>query len=441
MATFSLYDQVIEDKNLTDQPIGMQITSKEYQHNIVTSKTNPLTGVLTRISGSSYTVDYYSQQLGGNTELRDFDPTQSSIYQQYRLVKQLELKLQSALSTDFSDKTQSQRTTGTAIIYPYLKPNKGDAFIGDIGDGRAGQFTVTNVTPKSMFKQACYEIDFELAREVNEDIVRDLNSKTVLTTHFVRDNLLNNTNPIITDEQFVMRENIVDAISDIGNSFLNEFYSLEHKTILVPNGGIPTYDPFMVRFVMSIMGVNDYPLIDKINLYNADDYRFTTYIDIYRAIMECEMYLLNENAFSRIQLVPTRAFSRNYMLGSIYFSGIQFVVLPLSDRYGIDDDLGIGQLSYNGFFEPNSDDKFVEGLGIKCEGTSNYIFSKDFYRTEKGATGNVEDIVKAYLRKDAVDAGRILKLLKNKRDWSKFQRFYYLPILVAILTSTLRGEL
>ena len=87
MATFSLYDQVIEDKNLNDQPIGMQITSKEYQHNIVTSKTNPLTGVLTRISGSSYTVDYYSQQLGGNTELRDFDPTQSSIYQDLPLAQ------------------------------------------------------------------------------------------------------------------------------------------------------------------------------------------------------------------------------------------------------------------------------------------------------------------------------------------------------------------
>ena len=441
MATFSLYDQAIEDQAPNKDIINADITNKAYQHNIVTSKTQPLTGLLTRISGSTYTVDYYSQILGQNTELRDFDPSQLAVYQQYLHIKKYELKLQGALSTDFDEKQKTQRTTGTAITYPYLKPNKGDAFIGDIGDGRAGQFTVTNVTPKSMFKQACYEIDFILARVVDNSLIENLKSKVVKSTHFVRDNLLNNTNPILTDEEFVLNERIIDTIKDTCNSFLNEFYSLEHKTILVPNGSHVTYDPFMMRFVTAIMAVNDYPLIDRINLYNADDYRFTTYVDIYRAIMERELYLLNENAFSRVQLVPTRVFSRNYMLGSIYFSGIQYVVLPLTDRYGIDDDLGVGQLSYSGFYEKENEDSHQEQLGVNFAGTNQYIFSTDFYKTPTGATGEIETIVKAYLKGDSLDAQVILNQLANKRQWSRLQRFYYLPILVAILTSILRGVL
>ena len=172
------------------KPNPITITTPDYRHSIVDSRVTPSSALLTYIEGMSWYVDYYSQVLGGDEELSEFQPGQIAPYQQYHLIHRYELKLQDSLSTNINDESGLAEITGSAIIYPFMMPNTGDAFIADIGDGRAGQFTITSVTPKSIFKQTCYEINFQLSRMVDAELVELLATHVVKTSHYERDYVL-----------------------------------------------------------------------------------------------------------------------------------------------------------------------------------------------------------------------------------------------------------
>ena len=143
-----------------ETPLPQQINAKiaeEHQRNaLVDSKVTPYAALLTHIEGSSWFVDYYSQVLGADDDVTPYQPTQSAIYQQYLLIKKFELKLQGSLSVSDDSDTSVMTVTGSATVYPYMKPNKGDAFIADIGDGRVGQFTVDGITKQTILKETCY---------------------------------------------------------------------------------------------------------------------------------------------------------------------------------------------------------------------------------------------------------------------------------------------
>jgi hypothetical protein len=146
--------------------INATITAPEYRHSLIDAKITPLSSLLVHIEGSSWTTDYYSQILGVDEELSPFQPNQPSVYQQYLLVKKYELKLQGSLSISQDPETTAMTVTGNATLYPYLKPNYGDMFIADIGDGRAGMFVVNQPpTKKTILKETCWEISFELRYE------------------------------------------------------------------------------------------------------------------------------------------------------------------------------------------------------------------------------------------------------------------------------------
>ena len=139
------------------------VTDKEYQHSIVDTKVQPLNSLITHVEGASRIVDYYSQIVSGNEEPQKYSPDLAPHLQQYREIYDFEIK-QTDFSFDFDDKSQEATATGTATIYPPLIPNYGDVFIADIGNGMVGLFALTRIQKKSIFKQACYEVDFSIIR-------------------------------------------------------------------------------------------------------------------------------------------------------------------------------------------------------------------------------------------------------------------------------------
>jgi hypothetical protein len=163
-----------------DPPVqvnSISITDSSNESIAVDNRDTPRINLLTHIVGSSWVVDYYSQVLNTNSQLSGQQLSVSAVYQQYKKINNLEIKVTSAL-TSSQDEQKNMSVTGEATLFPFIIPNDGDMFIADIGNGKKAVFTITRTTKLSIYKQACYTISYVLD---SESLIKidDLNAKVV----------------------------------------------------------------------------------------------------------------------------------------------------------------------------------------------------------------------------------------------------------------------
>lgn len=410
-----------------------KITDVGYKHSIVSSRRQPITALLTHIEGSSWSVYYYSQLLGKDEEPSPFNPNQDSVLQQYYLIKNMELKVQGSINNSTDPQDQSKSITGTAIMYPYMKPNYGDCFIADMGDGGAGLFTVTNVESMSYFKVACYQIQFKLAQYMDLQTEENLKEKTQKSTEFVKDFLMYGQNPILATTDKLKLDTIDDAKSDALTDWLSEFYSNEFKTILVPSSNFITYDPFMTKLITTVFDKDLHPLLKNISLLNVDDRNMNLYIDIWHVLIHREIHLLR-NAFDEYYLVNTKSLNGNPFLQTVYWSGIQRVLLPKKEGVLTDERLGFsGTITGELIVDPTTSSYTKASLPM-ISGSGNYVFSQEFYHNPKSTNlTDLEYMVRDYLNNRAIDWEKLVSILEDRHEWSRIQRFYLVPVCLLLL--------
>ena len=434
---------------LEGKSFNTELTGDNYKHSVVSSQDYSADMMLTGIEGAPYNIDYYAQMLTSTEEPRAFDINLPAAFQQYQLISNYEIRLTDELSTDYSEKDNRLTLQGTALTYPGLKPNVGDMLIGDIGDGKAGLFAITSAVKKTRFEATCYQINFELVYEVDGLIEKQINDRVVKKTHFVKDYINFGMDPVLASDRYMASKQLKQAITDGLAEYLAEFYSYEYTTLLVPGNAVSTYDPFAVSFILTIFETKDHPLIGKIRQLNTDDPQLKKYIDIWSVLLRQQPRLL-DNCFSQVQVVPARSFSRNVLLQTVAFSGIDNVVLPVTRKMAIDDVLGLTgvrlPVSNNAAYTPNQEQ--IEAFkrdGLKTipdvEGSQQYIFSDEFYNTLKVTPGqsDFENLVKRYLNKEHLDYQELLKFFEQTDSWTSFQRYYLMPVLFMLLIYQLRS--
>lgn len=414
-----------------------KLTDKDYKHSVVSSKHTPMASLLTLVSGTNLTVDYYSQVLGRDEEPSTFDYYKDGAHQQYLYTKGLELKLQSPLNQSFDPQDQTANITGNAIMYPYHRPNVGDVFIADVGDGQAGLFSITEVEKKSMFKQACYEVNFILSDYLTPDLESKLKQKVVKETEFVKDFMLYGQNPIIATTDKVKLDNLQDLKDDVLADWLSEFYSVEFRTLLVPNT-TPTYDPFIVEMITRIFNKTEHALLQDLQKFNVDESNTNYNNDIWDVLIERELFMLR-SAFSKVAIVNTKTMTRNPFLQGIYWSGIKNVILPVSNGFNIDDDLGLNcAYKSNGTLNLKQVED-VQNLLPDITDKS-YVLSSVFYHdTNAPGLSKLEYMVNNYLNFKANDDREIVNLINQRHQWSKLERFYFTPVLLILVISEIRS--
>ena len=109
----------------THKPNIPVVQGPDAQSTLVDTKYVPMTSLVTFIEGSSYTVNYYSQVLGQDTALYSHDPGQSRLYEQYKKINQLEIKLDGPLSVNQDDDSKRFAVTGSATMHSLVIPNHG----------------------------------------------------------------------------------------------------------------------------------------------------------------------------------------------------------------------------------------------------------------------------------------------------------------------------
>lgn len=428
------------------------ITKPEYRNSVVDTQYTPMNGLLTHLPGMKLSVTYYHQVIGRDEEPSAFDPTQQTPYQQYRKINNFEILLQGSISTDIEPTTQTTRVTGNGLLYPGLIPIDGDAFIMDIGDGRASQCTILNSRRLSVMRDAAYEFNFVVSRIVDESIQQLLDARVILTNYFRKDFLAFGQNPFLVEDDYNSLLEMDKAITNLSEYWCRTFWNPTFKTFIVPSQWASAYDPYFIRFIIELLPIYDHNEYRNINLLNCDDYNLNNLQSTWDMLLRKDTFLLN-SIFKDAALISAKNFNNRPLLNAgIYYSGVANMVGPKTLDFGYGNNDNNFSTSYCWALSVSCNCNYnpqAAGLGFKEDVTLNdgtpgldlpvlfkedsYVFTKAFYDGNEVEMSAFERLLWKGINNEGINASEVMPFYKSIIKWSRLDKFYLIPTLILLM--------
>lgn len=467
-------DDIVEKKR---QPTLPEIVAPSYKGATVDTNYHYLADLLTHISGYRWSVNYYKQVVDKDDELAGQQVNRLPAHQQYDLIKELEIRVDSPLDTSQDEETKTMSVSGSAHVYPFFIPNVGDMFLADVGDGREGLFEVTSSTKLSMYKEAIYHIEYKLVDYATAARRLDLERKVVETYYYRRDFLEHGQDPILIEEEHFSIKTLEKHYKHLIREYYQAHFSHEFKTIIVSGQEQPTYDHALAKFVRSLVRASSDVAMDfqQLRLLNVDDDRSLDAFTVFDAIMRKDKDLLRY-CVKRVGLTIADAFSTNPVWGGIKYSGIKYVVYPKDPEVVVDlqtqpitkpilpeKKMQTKHLINNEFeeiftktlltglpimarleneSEDSKEDKelIINSLLLKPINYDDYyIFSRSFYAKDKNQSC-IEFLVNQYLEDKPLDPAVLKRIIESHHRWGSLERTYYIPIILYLIWITIRQQ-
>lgn len=423
---------------------------------VVDAKHEPLQSLITQVAGFSWTVDYYSQVITKDTALAGQDSALPAQQQQYRLIKELEVKVSSALSPSQDQETKQMIATGEAIVHSMVIPNAGDMFTAEIGDGRIGVFQVQNTQKKSLMSQSVYSFEYTFVYYTDNYPTRyaDLAKKVVQTHVYVKDFLTHGQNPLLTTNEYDIVKDLTLARTTIIKHYFDWFYSNEFRVLVLPDSSHSYYDHFVNTYVYRTLDTFDDDRVRWLVLKNVDDDDQLKEPQIYSALLSKDINQLKAG-YRKMGCVPVVFFERKPSLNGVRYSGLDFVIYPSFKKELIDSNfnkldlkiaqepiLKVSKTMAGDFSEQINDpvlDKQPDGTTHihPIDFSKTYVFSESFYKGEPGMS-LLESLVRDYLNEKHINPADLKKLTDRYFYWGRLEQFYYLPIVLTLIQAVVR---
>lgn len=480
-------DEVLEPKDRpTDQPLH-ETTTVNHRYTAISS-------LLTHIEGYSWIVVFYHQLLDEDDEPRELDTSIDPVDQQYQRIQDFELKVTDPLSFRYEKARRTDTYEGEGVIYPgTVEPHVYDHFIGDIGDGRTGIFTITDIEPMSIYTQRCYRIRYNLLDQSSDELLEDISDKVVSRYHFVKNFMRYGRNPLIEEQDFIRARYLKDHTEKLFEYYLTRFVDKARRFLLRPGTGQLTFDPFIAHALQRMRNVTDYKRMRQANwprIEEIDEDATLTVWDLLLSNHPRPQWLRTGGLEQKMILVDTQVIRRAPFLPNLYYSHIQRIVWPSSksistwtgdyyDSYPypywnayqtyqagdivryVDSD---GQMGYYalqaeyveiGHTNPEDDDNWTY-LGESASDVQTnalsaakpqsderedyhpiddddyYVFSEHFYKEESEEQSLIEYLASQKLQRKSIETLSILELIEAAYDWPELEQFYYIPVLVTL---------
>lgn len=450
--------------------VEVKIEPKCYDGITVDTEYVPTSAILMWAQGSIWTADYYSQILGNSVEPKPLDLHLPPIEQQYRYLKRIPLKVTQALSFTQMDTTSNTMVaTGSGFTYPFLTPNVGDMFVADIGDGRAGLFTITRAERATILKDSVYNVEWIMVGEATMDKLENLAAKTELTYHFSNKSLESGCGPFVTMEDAAQIDAYDDILKELIRRYLTDFLSLEHSCLLVPDQLTKTYDHFVTRSILKMISPQEDPRVRKVRELNVMSEPVMSQPSIWDAILNAEPVRLYGST-ERAHLITTKNLRGSPLLQAIGYTGIAKLVFPIDAPTDVDSQYddeqryrplggsfreGRPRRPLPGEFQSQAERELswfktipedVEDIPVWRRPADihpvviddYYVLSEAFYSKSPLGQSKLELLVNQYLDHEAINYDQFNALLANVYDWDNLERFYYHPIVIALLKTHLR---
>lgn len=451
-----------DEDDAQSQPLpSFQPNKRPYRDIAIDTQFQPIGTIMTTIEGKRWVVNYYSQILNADNATAGFQSGRLVINQQYKKIQNVELKVTVPIPVNPEFKPDNQEFTvrGEANMYPGLRPNNGDLFTATLLDGRVGIFQI--VTPpeqRSIYMQTTYRIEYVLRDFLDSDYQDKLTKKTMEVYHFVQSFLDSGINPVISDAAHGDYENLIEWRNTVPLYYLTKYFNREYGTLIVPGQGRNiVYDPFLTTFVSALWSHENIGPFHGMQFLTVMDGTIRNIKTIFDILLDQKEVMLDVIE-TKIPVVSSLLFLNDPFWGGPQYLGVPYVCFPNDpNRYG----LNIFERKpkvltlKNGYstrpkvrytleqYYPNGTLVPYSGgwnQGIKDISTDDYyVFSESFYGRRTENLSVLETLVLETLNKGQINAGVLLNLFNDSRNWDDLNQFYYLPILYALIPAAMRG--
>ena len=461
---------IIEEKPIVQPKVDFkpEVQSKERQSVFVDNKQIPTSNLQSYVSGYNFTVDYYHQMLNKDSALKSQDVGDSSLFQQYRKIKNLEIKVNSPNTSDQNDEDKVFVTRGSAVIHNGLIPNEGDMFAAPVGDGRLGVYNVTRSQRLSIMADAVYQIEYSLSyfKEAEPEKFKQLEEKVNVSVYYVKEYLAYNKSPLLIEHDYNTLLRLRKSAEEMASNMFLWFFSNEYKALLIPGQTNSILDLYLQDFFKMIVGgLEVSSKVQHFQSINIQDDNYLGYPQIFEALKYRDLNKL-KIANDNMGVASTRAFHQDPMMENIRYTGIDYIVYPISNRTHDDDKYnrldkgalgGFVQKTF-GLFDKTTpkdpvtgdylyptiaaviyDDKTLPLIN-EVNFNGKYVFSEAFYDCAKNDTESdnlslIEVLVLNYLRDKNYSPAALELLTKDYKNWSKLNQFYFIPIMIVLILS------
>ncbi|MNQ03284.1 hypothetical protein D3C85_159830 [compost metagenome] len=421
-----------------------------YQSPVVDTRQVSYDTLATFPAGQRWDVDFYNQVQGRDNAAASYQEDLLAALQQLHLIRGFELVVTQPLNHSQSpDDSRGWESTGSSMVYSVMTPNLGDIFIADIGNGTSALFQITETKRNTIYNESGTEITYRATKNITAEVMEGLKKKTVATFYFDRENMRNGIKALIREEEVDVIRRLGRAYERLAHLFLRDFFSTEFKTLIVPGQQVPTYDPYMVRFIKATMDSRSFPKVLQITELGVQHDVFSNQVSLFDAIMRMDISLLS-SVSKYAGISDINSFRARPMMNSIYFSGIKQVVTFQDVPFSVD---SVGLLAHGQelFTEagvrtsdmdvllPNLD--MTHGTTIDAKETPLtrsvltdrcYILTDEFY--EDGTNKTIlERLLFDRLDTETSNLQDLLRVAEAAPRFDNLDRFYYIPVILALI--------
>lgn len=459
------------------------------RRSVVDSSYVPLSHIIVNAEGDKWPVNYYKQHNGLNDEMMPLAKGTAAPHQQYIKINDFIIHVTSPLTQQQDQETKEFTVNGEGTVYFGLIPNKGDMFVADVGDGRAGMFTVTETERLSYSKEACYRISYVMVDFLTPAIESQAEDKVVRTYYFELALVELHESPYLTEDDYLTYINLNEQESFITDYFNRKFWSRVAGTIAVPAQRELTHDAYHAYFCGNVgLGstrnpiqyyTNGYTRISEIysiwdvfrdmdasqlsyvhptfgitsarNFYEVTIARGITWSQFkYTVYPTSDFFTPDDWEAIRCTTTPIKDGSTGTTDESMYSNGANMLDQGIIDKYrfklprDITDGDSSGDGNTDGGDGDGSDDTNKptgDNIFPTLGEDQHYVFTKAFYEQDDRNASKFERVALAMLRGEPILSKDVAQFCSLIRKIGLVEQFYYIPILLLMIKYSKRGSL
>jgi hypothetical protein len=404
-------------ENPVEQPV---IKGPDVLNEVVDTRYTPRKSLMTYVEGSSWLVDFYQQVLAPGSEPMALQHDEQNTTQQYRRIRRTIIKVSTDLQHN-PEKDQGQmEVTGAGFLMPGIIPNQGDMFVADIGDGRAGVFTINDVEIMSIYNDTAYQITYEMTDFWDTSIQKLFDDKTVESAVYDLDYARTGMNPIIASNEFFNREKLIGTETSLIEHFFSKFFDGEYDTFTVPDQLRSTYDPYFVRFVDKLIDYEQRPSRQRVWQFDESLKGYQRPVTIWDMLVGQDPHQF-KYVTRQMQVVPTTYFrSATALYGGVAYSGFFNVLYPVNDNIVVNLDVGIPTTPI--------DPRLFKEISVY----KTYVLSEAFYDQKPAEMTELERQVYNLITGAPINVDTVMDLIDAYFNSTGIVQYYAFPLLVCL---------
>lgn len=439
----------------TPVPVTPQLpiaSTDGYKGVAVDTRYTPLTSIVSYMSGTPWEVSaWFGQLLGQNSEVRPLDTAGVVVNQQYFAVMDLEIRVEQPLSSSWDSAIGQQTVTGSAMVLPFLTPNKYDYFVAEAGVGRMGLFQITEIERTTFNRTSAFRVDYTLVSFVDDDptMLERLQAKVQRRYVFHRDRLVQGQEALLTTEDTDELFKLQGYLTQLQSYYLRTFYDPEHNTLMVPGQPEPTYDPYLTAFVLAMFELDEYQAARSIQQFGFDLHVIGSQPNLWSVLLARREDMLLD-ACRQYRAVPTTELVMDAALRPITYSRIDRVIYPIEQDLSVHSE-PMTPTSYTTLSEPpqRRHASYNPATELLSDGVQSmpaipvvtaldaYVLPVAWYETRQSSS-MLEVLVRDYIRHTTIQPKLLGDICGSYMRWGRLEQYYYIPVLVMLLKTTIR---